>query len=411
MIRQFAAAQDKLEIPGPVAQIAIEISGLGKSYRAGEIRPLADALNRLRGQPADMFWALQDISANIEAGSVVGIVGHNGAGKSTLLKILSRITAPSSGFAKVRGRVGSLLEVGTGFHPELTGRENIFLNGAILGMTRSEIVSRFDEIVEFSGVEAFIDTPVKRYSSGMYARLAFAVAAHLETEVLLVDEVLAVGDLEFQKKCLGRMQDTARSGRTVLFVSHNIHSVRELCSSALQLEKGRLVRYGDTEDVVNGYLASLGSDLGRVAEAEICDGIKLTEMTVTPPIVTNREAIEFKLVFKANAAARFERAVIIVTNEFGVRSAIIDLKNYDDHRVSPGTTIMFRGTIDRFPVVEGRYVISLHARGSWGERTVALERFIDVVRSQDAGLPFRAGVRGVVELKVDYTCELKMDYV
>ena len=199
------------------------------------------------------FWALRDVSFDVQPGEVVGIIGRNGAGKSTLLKILSRITEPTSGEIRVRGRIASLLEVGTGFHPELTGRENIFLNGAILGMTKPEIRAKFDEIVDFAGVEQFIDTPVKRYSSGMYVRLAFAVAAHLEPEILIVDEVLAVGDAEFQKKCLGKMKDVAGHGRTILFVSHNMTAVKSLCSRVVLMKNGHLVANGPTETVIKDY--------------------------------------------------------------------------------------------------------------------------------------------------------------
>jgi lipopolysaccharide transport system ATP-binding protein len=206
--------------------------------------------------PADEFWALRDVSFDVQPGEVIGVIGRNGAGKSTLLKILSRITEPTSGEARIRGRVASLLEVGTGFHPELTGRENIFLNGAILGMSKAEIRSKFDEIVDFSGIEKFIDTPVKRYSSGMYVRLAFAVAAHLEPEILIVDEVLAVGDAEFQKKCLGKMRDVAGHGRTVIFVSHNMSAVRSLCGRAVYMDRGGIVADGDTEAILEKYLDS-----------------------------------------------------------------------------------------------------------------------------------------------------------
>ncbi len=200
------------------------------------------------------FWALQDINLAVKEGEILGIIGKNGAGKSTLLKILSRVTAPSRGSVKVKGRIASLLEVGTGFHPELTGRENVYLNGAILGMSKSEIKNKFDEILDFSGIETFIDTPVKRYSSGMYVRLAFAVAAHLEPEILIIDEVLAVGDAEFQKKCLGKMSEVAHAGRTVLFVSHNMGAVSKLCTQTVLLEKGQVKDYGMTEDIVGRFL-------------------------------------------------------------------------------------------------------------------------------------------------------------
>jgi lipopolysaccharide transport system ATP-binding protein len=214
------------------------------------------------------FWALRDVSFAIERGDVVGIIGRNGAGKSTLLKILSRITEPTTGRIRLRGRVASLLEVGTGFHPELTGRENVFLNGAILGMTKAEIRSKFDEIVAFAEVEKFLDTPVKHYSSGMYVRLAFAVAAHLEPEILIVDEVLAVGDAAFQKKCLGKIRNVATTGRTVLFVSHNMQAVTAMCSRALLLAQGRCMASGSTGDVIGSYLSSSKSDRKLLAEYE-----------------------------------------------------------------------------------------------------------------------------------------------
>lgn len=210
--------------------------------------------NRDQAVDGDYVWALQDINFSIKQGEVLGIIGKNGAGKSTLLKILSKVTSPTKGSVKVKGRIASLLEVGTGFHPELTGRENIFLNGAILGMTKSEIRAKFDEIVAFSGVEKYIDTPVKRYSSGMYVRLAFAVAAHLEPEILIVDEVLAVGDAEFQKSCLGKMRDVSGEGRTVLFVSHNLAAVQSLCSRVIHIKNGGILNVGETESIIQEYL-------------------------------------------------------------------------------------------------------------------------------------------------------------
>ncbi len=224
----------------------------------------------MRGSDSTAYiWALNDVSFDVEEGRVLGIVGRNGAGKSTLLKVLSRVTEPTQGTVLVRGRVGSLLEVGTGFHPELTGRENIYLNGAILGMKRAEIDRKFDEIVAFSEVEQFIDTPVKRYSSGMYLRLAFAVAAHLEPEILVVDEVLAVGDAEFQKKCLGKMGDVAQQGRTVLFVSHNMSAILRLTQEAIVLKKGQLIKRAPTQEAVDFYLSSGQAETGeRVWDAD-----------------------------------------------------------------------------------------------------------------------------------------------
>lgn len=261
-----------------MSEVVIKVENVGKQYHLGQVGTgtISHDLNRwwhrVRGKEdpylkvgdtndrstkgnSNLVWALRDINFEVKKGEVLGIIGKNGAGKSTLLKILSRVTSPTIGEIKVKGRIASLLEVGTGFHPELTGRENIFLNGAILGMTKQEIRKKFDEIVDFSGVERYIDTPVKRYSSGMYVRLAFAVAAHLEPEILIVDEVLAVGDAEFQKKCLGKMKDVSGQGRTVLFVSHNMPSIRMLCTQCLYMENGGLRSSGDTDSIISEYLS------------------------------------------------------------------------------------------------------------------------------------------------------------
>jgi lipopolysaccharide transport system ATP-binding protein len=265
---------------------AIRLEGIGKLYRLGEVpRPyqtlrqsLSDAalegFTRVKslfngqkpayGTRPGSFWALKDVSLEVKHGEIVGIIGRNGAGKTTLLKILSRITDPTEGYGEIHGRVGSLLEVGTGFHPELTGRENIYLNGAILGMRKREIDRKFDEIVSFSEVEKFLDTPVKHYSSGMQVRLAFAVAAHLDPEILLVDEVLAVGDARFQKKCLNKMEDVTQQGRTILFVSHNMPAVTRLCSRAILLDEGRVIQDGPAHRVVNAYLwPAIGTPAAR----------------------------------------------------------------------------------------------------------------------------------------------------
>src|SRR4051812_31412806 len=281
----------------------IQIEGLSKRYRIGTAlhdhgrltEVMWDGLRRpfRRGgrdepvaDPKSAFWALKDVDLEVNQGEVLGIVGRNGAGKTTLLKILSRVTEPTEGRAELRGRVGSLLEVGTGFHPELTGRENIFLNGAILGMRRREIFAKFDDIVAFAEVERFIDTPVKRYSSGMYVRLAFSVAAYLEPEVLFIDEVLSVGDQAFQQRCIGRMGEIAHSGRTILFVSHNLASVSALCQRALLVDAGQVVRDGTVDEVLEHYISTIqtlsgdslddrqdrqGSGRLRIVRAEIVD--------------------------------------------------------------------------------------------------------------------------------------------
>jgi len=298
----------------------IAAEGVAKQYRLGQYQAaygtlresLAHAGRRLRGREhrAEMeeVWALRDVTFEVQQGEVLGIIGRNGAGKSTLLKVLTRITSPTLGRVEIRGRVGSLLEVGTGFHPELTGRENIYLNGAILGMKRREIAERFDAIVDFSGVERFMDTPVKRYSSGMYVRLAFAVAAHLEPEILLVDEVLAVGDAEFQRRCLGRMEELGSSGRTVIFVSHQLPAVAQLCDRAIQINGGSVVADGRPAEVIANYLhqthssgsvrewpleSAPGNDLARIL------AVRLVPHDDMPPgVVDVRRPIAVEIVFK-----------------------------------------------------------------------------------------------------------------
>src|SRR4051794_13075027 len=270
-----------------MTDIAVSARGLGKQYRLGQVEHVfARARRRLRKAPAPgHMWALRDLTFDIEEGDAVAFVGRNGAGKSTLLKVLSRVTEPTTGYADIAGRVGALLEVGTGFSGQLTGRENVYMNGSILGMSKREIDRKFDEIVDFSGVELHIDTPVKWYSSGMYVRLAFAVAAHLEPEILIIDEVLAVGDAEFQKRCLARMSDVTKEGRTILFVSHNAQVVRRLCRKALLLERGELVAEGHVEDVMRTYFASIeepSAGLRRWSDEILGDGdCRVLEVRVT----------------------------------------------------------------------------------------------------------------------------------
>ncbi len=307
-------------MPDSVLDLALHVAGLGKEYEIGaqqaRYATLRDRIaaaaaapwRRLTGRertsgPTSRFWALKVVSFDVRRGEVLGVIGGNGAGKSTLLKILSRITEPTEGEAAIYGRVGSLLEVGTGFHPELTGRENIYLNGAILGMRKAEMDRKFDDIVEFAEVGPFIDTPVRHYSSGMYVRLAFAVAAQLEPEILIVDEVLAVGDSRFQKKCLGRMNDVARGGRTVIFVSHNMAAVQRLCTTALLLDRGRVARSGDVRSVIGAYLAGearsgyaaaslSGSPQIVAADLRGAHGAPLVRPVISEPIVCR---IEYRL--------------------------------------------------------------------------------------------------------------------
>jgi lipopolysaccharide transport system ATP-binding protein len=260
-----------------MSSIAVQVNGLGKQYRRGLTADpglrhalenfVKSPLASFRRKKEESFWALKDVALEVQEGEVLGLIGRNGAGKTTLLKILSRITKPTSGWAEIHGRVGSLLEVGTGFHPELTGRENAFLSGAILGMSRREIAGKFDEIVAFAELEKFIDTPVKHYSSGMYVRLAFAVAAHLEPEILLVDEVLAVGDINFQKKCLGKMGDVAKAGRTVVLVSHQLNQIRRLCQRVVWVDGGQVRRDGPTHEVVSAYESAMARGENSAGES------------------------------------------------------------------------------------------------------------------------------------------------
>jgi homopolymeric O-antigen transport system ATP-binding protein len=327
------------------------------------------------GDVVEEFWALRDVSFEVGEGEILGIVGRNGAGKSTLLKILSRITEPTEGRAVLRGRVSILLEVGTGFHPELTGRENIFLNGATLGMTRAEIRRKFDEIVAFSEVERFLDTPVKRFSSGMYVRLAFAVAAHLEPEILLVDEVLAVGDAEFQKKCLGKMQDVAsKQGRTVLFVSHNLAAVQNLCGRALLLANGRSIAIGDTDDILQSYLAEMrrddGDPLDRRKDREGSGDVRFVSVSLEGsdgvPVTAFRCGADSKLhILLHNRSGRelhnFHLSVG-VNNEMAQRIALLDSEMLDANiKILPAGLQSVRITMQRMPLMPGRYQLTLYS--------------------------------------------------
>ncbi len=371
---------------------AIRVENLGKNYRinhaeqAGAYKTLRESLTGLATAPLrwwrdrarprqEEFWALRDVSFEIEPGEVVGIIGRNGAGKSTLLKILSRITRPTRGRVELRGRVGSLLEVGTGFHPELTGRENIFLNGAILGMSRREIVRKLDAIIDFAELAQFIDTPVKRYSSGMYVRLAFSVAAHINPEILLVDEVLAVGDIAFQKKCLGQMDAVARGGRTVIFVSHQLEALSALCPTSLLMEHGRLAAKEDTNAVIDRYLMNQQKLLGmRLADRPDHIGTQRLRFTDTwvedergqrLPTVMSGQAIKLVVRYEMAPGQRVRRPGIsfALYTQRGVPvtrlfSAVTATEGFEDELPAAGR---FECLVPRLALNAGCYVYNVMA--------------------------------------------------
>jgi lipopolysaccharide transport system ATP-binding protein len=371
----------------------ISVENLSKTYHLGQIgtgtfsRDLEVWWAKMRGKPnpllrigqsdhgnrdGEELWALQDVSFKVEQGEVLGIIGRNGAGKSTLLKILSRVTAPTSGKVKVKGRIASLLEVGTGFHPELTGRENIYLNGAILGMKRNEIDRKFDEIVDFSGVKKFIDTPVKRYSSGMYVRLAFAVAAHLEPEILVVDEVLAVGDAEFQKKCLGKMGDVAKEGRTVLFVSHNMAAVSSLCNKGMVLRNGMVdCPLTNVDLAIDNYLKQVTkitqSQVGERADRQGEGQIHITGFQAVDKdghaqgFVSSGQFVEFRIYYECKENRAHGNIVSAISFTSLAGSFVTMLSN--QVAAEPFYSIPGRGylacQIKKLPLSPGSYVLNL----------------------------------------------------
>ena len=378
-----------------MSEIAIHVENLGKLYRIGELQkykykalrdtlsdavyaPFRAATSLLNGHRPTVssrlsnnhIWALKDVSFEIKKGEVVGVIGGNGAGKSTLLKILSRITKPTEGYVRIHGRVGSLLEVGTGFHPELTGRENIYLNGAILGMRNKEIDRKFDEIVAFAEIEKFIDTPVKLYSSGMYGRLAFSVAAHLEPDILLVDEVLAVGDAAFQKKCLGKMEDVAYQGRTVLFVSHAMATIQNLCSRAVLLYGGTLRADGPTEPVIQRYLEMVQGDtvlsLGDRTDRQGSGSLRFANFYAVSPsrgvtdTVCTGEDVTIVAEYRANGSALRNVSVSIpFYNHMGQHMFMCWTRMTGQDWAQVGSRGEFRVHIDKFPLMPGRYSVNL----------------------------------------------------
>lgn len=400
----------------------IRVENLGKRYRLGKrvrYHTLRDTLTEFARRPArwwktrgtrtgrqddNTLWALRDLSFEVQRGEVLGIIGRNGAGKSTLLKILSRITEPTTGEAELHGRIGSLLEVGTGFHPELTGRENIFLNGAILGMKRREIVQKFDAIVGFAEIEQFIDTPVKHYSSGMYTRLAFAVAAHLEPEILIVDEVLAVGDAAFQKKCLGKMNEVARDGRTVLFVSHNMTAVQSLCGSALLLEHGTLAKQGPAIEVAQDYFRLANADRKRLLgqSRRIGSDLELLELGLHPTAVVSGGMAILTVRFRATMDLVLEELCVLIVSSMDVRVAIIDLRRVGGaYRCRAGRDLQIETEIRSCSLVEGMYKLGLYVRTptTHGDFPDLAEFEVTPTAGSRPVLPYPAAHRGFLELQ------------
>ena len=397
----------------------IEVKNLSKQYRIGQRQrylSLRDALvdtfkfrqnnaiNHSQTIETD-FWALNDISFDVQAGESIGIIGRNGAGKSTLLKILSRITPPTKGKAILRGRMASLLEVGTGFHQELTGRENIFLNGAILGMTRKEIRTKFDEIVAFAEVERFLDTPVKRYSSGMYVRLAFAVAAHLDPEILIVDEVLAVGDTMFQAKCLGKLDDVARGGRTVIFVSHDLAAMQRLCSTGVHMAEGSVRNKGTISHIVAEYLQVRDRN-GTVERSHLlAPGFRLATVNVQPTPVTTGQPLSLEFRFTIDGEVEVEELIPFFVNDREQRVAILDLwtQNWKPRRLETGSWSI-EARLNSVPFVEGRYSIGLFFRNRSTTKDLKDIGSFFVIHpsSNDSGRNIHPRNRGCVELGFEW---------
>lgn len=370
-----------------------KVRGIGRTFKG---------ISAKKGSADEDFWALRDVCFDIQQGDRVGIIGRNGAGKSTLLKILSRITDPTYGEVKIKGRVASLLEVGTGFHPELTGRENIFLNGAILGMSRVEIARKFDEIVAFAEVERFLDTPVKRYSSGMYVRLAFAVAAHLETEILVVDEVLAVGDAQFQKKCLGKMEAVGKEGRTVLFVSHNMAAIKALCTKAIRLDAGRAVGLGQVTDQIDLYLNALNkkSNIDTDAPLKLSTDILINRFEFNPNPIESCTKASFVMELASTRSVRVEAIAILIQTTLNMRVAIIDIRGDDAFLLDGLDSILIEGFVNSIPLVEGEYSVGLYFKHDGIEDHIMDIFNIDITSKIYNGniIPYPASARGLVEL-------------
>jgi len=407
---------------------AIKFENISKQYRLGVVstQTLSHDLNRwwktnIRGKEdpylkigeindratkgvSDYIWALKDINFDVQQGDVLGIIGKNGAGKSTLLKILSKVTAPTTGKISARGRIASLLEVGTGFHPEMTGRENIYMNGAIMGMTKAEINRKFDEIVDFSGIERYIDTPAKRYSSGMTVRLGFAIAAHLDPEILVVDEVLAVGDAEFQKKAIGKMQDISKGeGRTVLFVSHNMGAIRDLCNNSLILENGLMKDFGKTGIIIEEYLKSKINIKSSFSKKNIT----IKELIFNPQPIISNNPIKFSLIVHSTTDDLINSIGLLIYNQIDQRVAIIDLRsNIENYTLLPNQELKISGIIEQLPLVEGTYNIGVFLGGNFVSENFLDILIVNIINHNSLIVKYPSDVRGYVNLNHSFEYEI-----
>ena len=406
--------------------IAIKAENLSKAYQLGEIgtgtisRDVERWYAKMRGKEdpflrigesndrtmkgnSNIIWSLKDLNFEIQDGAAVGIIGNNGAGKSTLLKILSKVTSPTTGKISGKGRIASLLEVGTGFHPELSGRENIFLNGAILGMRKKEIQLKFDEIVDFAGIERYVDTPVKRYSSGMYVRLAFSVAAHLESEILIVDEVLAVGDADFQKKCLGKMDTVSKGeGRTVLFVSHNMTSIQKLCGTSIVLDNGKMIAQEKTSNAISIY-QNLQNKSNSVSN-KLDDNYQIASISFEPQQLNSLSDCILRIEVSSKEERKIESIGPIIYDNFNQKIALLDLRNQMgvSTYIAPNKNLTISIRIKTLPLIEGEYVLGLHIDDS-----IILRNFTNLYRfniwptvasSNEIVYEYETAARGIINL-------------
>jgi len=396
-----------LELMKPI----LEVQKISKRYRIHHLHTgylslreqMIDSLRFEKDNDED-FWAIQEVSFNVQPGDSIGIIGRNGAGKSTLLKILSKITPPTIGRIVTRGRIASLLEVGTGFHPELTGRENIFFNGSLLGMKRKEIQVKFDEIVDFSGTEKFLDTALKHYSSGMQLRLAFSVASLLEPEILVIDEVLAVGDAEFQRKCLGKMEEVSNSGRTILFVSHNMAAVNQLCKQAILLDKGKVISQGTSREVIDVYTSLEDTQMQLTQQkSKIHEKISISDLKLIQADLSALQDILFSFTLESEEENTISGLALLVYNDLNERIGIVDLRSSELYtQSSKKKTIQVEGKIVKAPLLEGTYYVGLFISSNLFHGDSYKLAKLQILAVARKVLPYELKYRGYVEFDIEF---------